>query len=138
MVANDAGMNTVVALGETMVVLRQSGPPGRPGVGQQFSLSIAGAEATVAIGLARLGHQVSWAGRVGQDRPGALIIETLRAAGVHTEHVVPDPEAPTGLMLRWQRTGERAAVDYYRSGSAGSRLTAADALAALDSGVEIL
>lgn len=131
-------MSEVVTLGETMAVLRQSGPPARPGIGGQFTLSVAGAEATVAIGLARLGHQVSWVGRVGRDRAGTLVVETLRSAGVGTGHVVTDPDAPTGMMLRWQRTGERAAVDYYRSASAGSRLTGQDVLAALSSQVRVL
>jgi hypothetical protein len=55
----------VVLLGETMAVLtaEQVAPLRHT---RSMSLSVAGSEATVAIGLARLGHGAVWIGRVGQ------------------------------------------------------------------------
>lgn len=59
-------MTEVVTLGETMGVVRTT-DVGRLRVGHPMSLSIAGAESNVAVGLSRLGHSVAWIGRVGRD-----------------------------------------------------------------------
>ncbi|GIM96674.1 sugar kinase [Paractinoplanes toevensis] len=93
-----------------------------------FSFGIGGAESNVAIGVARLGGESCWLGRVGPDATGALIKARLEAAGVRTIALADD--AFTGLMVRHRRSGEFAHVDYHRAGSAGSRLTPADIPAA--------
>ena len=41
-------------------------------------------------------------------------------------HAVIDPSAPTGLMIKERRTADATRVWYYRAGSAGSHLSAAD------------
>jgi len=79
----------------------------------------------VAIGLARLGHRVTWAGRVGADELGALVRDTLRGTGVDV-HAIPDPAHPTGLLVRSPRTPAATRVTYYRAGSAGAALAADD------------
>ncbi|MFE7843061.1 sugar kinase, partial [Streptomyces sp. NPDC057474] len=100
-----------------------------------LGLSVAGAESNVAIGLARLGHRVRWAGRVGADELGALVLRT-RAEGIDTEHVITDDTGrPTGLPLTELRLGTLTRVSYYRAGSA---VTPADVLPALASGSRIL
>ncbi|MFG2285594.1 sugar kinase [Streptomyces sp. NPDC048595] len=111
-------------MGETMVALRGSGPLR---LGGTMQVSIAGAESNVAIGLARLGHDVHWAGTVGDDEAGALVLRTLRAEGVEVSGAATDPGAPTGLLLFEPRLPEVTRVHYYRAGSAGSR-PAADAV----------
>ncbi|MFI1965833.1 sugar kinase [Streptomyces pathocidini] len=110
----------VLTFGETMVALRGSGPLK---LGGSMNVSIAGAESNVAIGLARLGHEVRWAGAVGDDEAGQLVLRTLRAEGVDVSGASLDPEAPTGLLLFEPRLPELTRVHYYRAGSAGSRLT---------------
>lgn len=112
-------MTDVLTFGEAMANLRGQGALR---LGGTFRLTVAGAESNVAIGLARLGHDVRWAGRVGDDETGALVTRTLRAEAVDTSFVTTDPEAPTGLMLLEHRTADLVRVDYYRKGSAGSRL----------------
>ncbi|MFD4480459.1 sugar kinase [Streptomyces sp. NPDC058471] len=112
----------VLTLGETMVALRGSGPLK---LGGSMDVSIAGAESNVAIGLARLGHATRWAGAVGDDEAGELVLRTLRAEGVDVSGATRDPGAPTGLILFEPRLPEVTRVHYYRAGSAGSRLTAA-------------
>ncbi|HVT69051.1 MAG TPA: sugar kinase, partial [Trebonia sp.] len=107
-------------------------------LGGSLELSVAGAEANVAIGLARLGHQAGWGGRVGADELGELIRRTLRAEGVDISGVLTDPSRPTGLMLAERRIGDLVRVMYYRAGSAGSQLSAADVLPALDEDVRLL
>ncbi|MFJ6566534.1 sugar kinase [Streptomyces sp. NPDC091292] len=109
----------VLTFGETMVALRGTGPLK---LGGSLNVSVAGAESNVAIGLARLGHPVRWAGAVGDDEAGELVLRTLRAEGVDLSGATRDSEAPTGLLLFEPRLPDVTRVHYYRSGSAGSRL----------------
>lgn len=82
----------------------------------------------MAVGVARLGGDATWLGRVGRDATGDLIERRLRTEGVRTLAIRDD--AFTGLMVRYRRTGELTHVDYHRAGSAGSRLSPADLPAA--------
>ncbi|WP_280890912.1 sugar kinase [Streptomyces sp. LBL] len=108
-------------------------------LGGSLGLSVAGAESNVAIGLARLGHRVRWAGRVGADELGALVLRTLRAEGVDIEYAITDDTGrPTGLLLTEPRLGTLTRVSYYRSGSAGSVVSPADVLPALAATPRIL
>ncbi len=125
----------VVTLGETMVSLR-TGTPLR--LGGAMTMTMAGAESNVAIGLARLGHAVRWGGRVGADEVGAFILRTLRAESVDVGTVAVDAGRPTGLMLAERRIADISRVSYYRAGSAGSALATADALACLAGNPRIL
>jgi len=125
----------VVTMGETMVSLR-TGTPLR--LGGSLSMTMAGAESNVAIGLARLGHSVRWGGRVGADEVGAYILRTLRAESVIVDTVVVDSQRPTGLMLAERRVADVSRVSYYRAGSAGSALSATDAAACLVEGPRVL
>lgn len=118
----------VVTLGETMVSLR-TGTPLR--LGGTMTMTMAGAESNVAIGLARLGHSVRWGGRVGADEVGTFILRTLRAESVAVDTVAVDATRPTGLMLAERRVADVSRVSYYRTGSSGSALTPADATACL-------
>ena len=118
----------VVTVGKTMVSLR-TGTPLR--LGGSMTMTMAGAESNVAIGLARLGHRVRWGGRVGADEVGAFILRTLRAESVAVDTVVVDPERPTALILAERRVADISRVSYYRGGSAGSALAPADAVACL-------
>jgi 2-dehydro-3-deoxygluconokinase len=84
-----------------------------------------GAEANVAIGLARLGVDVTWCGVVGNDPIGRRIIRQLRGEGVHLRHRV-DPSRFTGIVLKERPQAGRTSVTYYRAGSAGSTLAPVD------------
>lgn len=110
----------VFTFGETMVALR--GGPLRQG--GTMKVSVEGAESNVAIGLARLGHSVHWAGAVGEDEAGELVLRTLRNEGVGVSGAsLDDGGAPTGLMLAEPRPPALGRVRS-RAGSAGSRLKA--------------
>lgn len=119
----------VLTIGESMVAFRSVGPVAQ---GSTYVTRVAGAESNVAIGLARLGHSVAWAGRVGQDSFGRLILRELRAEGVDTTHAVVDCSRPTGLMFVEHRTADLTQVEYRRSGSAGSALRREDVEAAVE------
>jgi 2-dehydro-3-deoxygluconokinase len=96
---------------------------------------VAGAEANVIVGLARLGHQVAFIGRVGADPFGETIVRRLRGEGVDVSAVVFDPDASTGLLIRERRAIGPSEVMYYRAGSAGSRLDPSDVDAAAERGL---
>ncbi len=128
-------MTDVVTLGETMAAVRTDG---LLRLGGPAHWSIAGAESTVAIGLARLGHSARWIGRIGADEPGALVLRTLRAENVDTSLVRIDPDAPTGLILFETRVADTVRVNYYRGGSAGSQLSIEDVDGKLLPGTRIL
>ncbi|MDQ3391062.1 MAG: sugar kinase [Actinomycetota bacterium] len=91
-----------------------------------FEKSVGGAEVNVAIGLARLGCSVAWAGHVGADPLGREGLRTLRRHGVDTSGAKIDDDAPTGLYIKELSDSEDATAFYYRGGSAASRMTYAD------------
>jgi 2-dehydro-3-deoxygluconokinase len=115
----------VVTLGECLMALvaTEYGPLAEA---RSFSAHVAGAEANVVVGLARLGHTTAFIGRVGSDGFGTAIRRSLRGAGVGVDWLRVDPAAPTGILVRERRALGPAEVVYYRSGSAGSRLDASD------------
>lgn len=124
------GPPEVLTLGETMVLLcaPRIGPLRHA---RSLDVAIGGAESNAAVGLTRLGVRTAWIGRVGDDEFGRLVRATLAGEGVDVGHVVVDPGAPTGLMVKARRTSAATEVNYYRAGSAGSRLCAADVPAEL-------
>ncbi|WP_199487210.1 sugar kinase [Actinomadura spongiicola] len=115
----------LVTFGETMARLEN------PVVGpmrhaRALDLGVGGAESNTAIGLCRLGGTAAWFGRVGDDEFGRLITNVLAGEGVRLGHTVVDRSAPTALLFKERRAGTLTRVQYYRTGSAGSRLCPAD------------
>lgn len=116
----------VVTYGEALAVLAavESGPLAHA---QHFVRRAAGAELNVAIGLARLGFRVGWLSRLGGDALGRFILDTLAAEGVDASAVTVDASHPTALYLKSRTTdGTDPEIQYYRAGSAASRLSLAD------------
>jgi 2-dehydro-3-deoxygluconokinase len=124
----------VVTLGECLASL-VAATPGPLAEATAFERHIAGAEANVAVGLARLGHSVAYIGRVGADGFGTAIVRRLRGEGVDVGHVAVDPDAGTGIMIRERRALGAAEVLYHRARSAASRLTPDDIDRAVDDGL---
>lgn len=124
----------LLTLGESMVSLRSGGPLS---AGGSLSMHVAGAESNVAVGVARLGHGVSWAGVVGSDPHGQFIVRQLRSEGIGLHHR-EDASRSTGVMFLEQRTADVSRAYYYRSGSAGSTLGIPDVDAALRGGARVL
>jgi 2-dehydro-3-deoxygluconokinase len=122
-------VTTVVTLGEclTSFVALEGGPLPESST---FLRTVAGAEANVAVGLARLGHAVAFIGRVGGDGLGTGVLRRLRGEGVDVSHLARDERAATGVMIREVRAAGTSEVVYWRRGSAGSRLSAQDVRAA--------
>lgn len=124
----------LLTFGESMVSLRAGGPLSAGGT---LSMHVAGAESNVAVGVARLGHGVSWAGVVGSDPHGQFIVRQLRSEGIGLHHR-EDASRSTGVMFLEQRTADVSRAYYYRSGSAGSTFGMPDVDAALQGGARVL
>ncbi|HET6175162.1 MAG TPA: sugar kinase [Gaiellales bacterium] len=119
----------VVTLGEALVALVAD--EGRPlAAAGTFTPFVAGAEANVAMGLARLDRDVAFVGRVGADGLGQMVRTVLRGEGVDVRWLTDDPTAPTGALARDRRTFPPCEVVYLRRGSAASRLDENDIAAA--------
>jgi 2-dehydro-3-deoxygluconokinase len=125
----------VLTFGEAMVALRSEGPLAAGGT---LAPHVVGAESNLAVALARLGHSVRWASRLGVDPLGDLVLGRLRGEGVLVDHVVRDPDRPTGLMIVERRTADLTRVEYRRTGSAASALTPGDIDDALASGARVV
>lgn len=110
----------VVTFGETMALMLPTGSKGIE-YSPHLATSFGGAESNVAIGLARLGHQVGWFGRLGSDPLGRMILKKIRGEGVDVSKAVLADDAPTGLMFREVISG-KTSVYYYRHQSAASRM----------------
>jgi len=127
----------VVTIGETLATVR-SETVGALSVGSNLRLSFAGAESNVAIGLTRLGHHVRWTGCVGDDDLGRMVVRSLRGEGIDTSYVRVVNDAPTALLVKHQRMAHVSRVAYYRSGSAGARISTDLAVAAVADGPRLL
>lgn len=109
----------VITFGETMVLFNTS-YVGPLRYASQFEKTIGGAESNVAIGLARLGHQVSWMSRLGNDEFGLFVRNFVRGEGVDTSRVVFDDDHPTAVFFKERHAAKEPKVYYYRRGSAAS------------------
>ncbi|MGP4043216.1 sugar kinase [Streptomyces sp. 2A115] len=125
----------LVTVGEALAVLAAP-DPGPLALGTALRLGLAGAESNVAVAVSRLGGSATWIGRVSEDELGELILRELRAEGVTTA-VARDP-APTSLLLRERRTATHSRTRYYRTHTAGSRLSAEDIPEHLVAGAAVL
>ena len=124
----------LLTFGESMVSLRSAGPLS---AGGSLGMHVAGAESNVAVGVARLGHRVGWAGVVGADPHGEFILRQLRAEGIAVRHR-EDAGRSTGVMFLEQRTADVTRAFYYRAGSAGSTFSRDDVDAAFRHGARVL
>lgn len=116
----------VVTVGEAMAmfVAEQCGDLAAV---EHYTRRIAGAELNVAIGLARLGLNVGWVSRIGNDAFGRFTCQQLDLEGVDRRQVTQDDRFPTGFQLKSKvEDGSDPRVEYFRKGSAASHLSCAD------------
>jgi sugar/nucleoside kinase (ribokinase family) len=114
-----AEMLDLLTVGEPLICLSATG---RLAASRSLRKSIGGAEANVAIGLARLGLRAGYVSRVGGDPFGDEIVRTLRGEGVDVSRVQRSPQRPTGVMVKELRSPTDVRVHYYRAGSAATEL----------------
>jgi sugar/nucleoside kinase (ribokinase family) len=125
-------MQRILVVGEINVdvVLHGDTPPqpGREVLVDDCALTLGSASAICAMGLARLGNQVSFVSRVGADLWGDYCINVLHGGGVDTSHVRRDPLLKTGLTLSIASTTDRALVTYLGSIDAVAEADVTDSL----------
>jgi 2-dehydro-3-deoxygluconokinase len=118
-------MKRVLCLGELLLRL---GAPGRELLLQSPTLDvhIGGAEANVAIGLARLGHSVAMASRVPDNALGEAATGFIRRHNVHAS-AISTGQGRMGLYFLAAGAGLRPSnIIYDREGSAFALATAGD------------
>ena len=67
-----------------------------------------GAPANVAVGIARLGGESAFIGRVGKDPLGEFMLQTLQQENVQTSHMILDPQQHTSTVVVGLDNGERS------------------------------
>lgn len=80
-------------------------------IGKSFGRFPGGKGANQAVAAARLGAQVTMAGKLGQDVFGDQMLAALQAEGVNTDHILRDEEAPTGVgSITLDKTGNNRII----------------------------
>lgn len=98
--------------------------PGQTVMGRDVQLFHGGKGANQAMGIARLGHPVRMAGRLGDDAASTRLRAGLRAGGVDVRHVAATRRTPSGMaLICTDRRGENSIVV---SPGANARLTPLD------------
>lgn len=119
-------MGEVILVGEPMALLIADEPGNLEDI-QHFTRSMSGAEVNVAIGLKRLGHQVEYMTRVGDDPFGKYIKQSLEENKIGTSYVSFDDEYQTGIQLKnYVLDGSDPYAPYYRKNSAASHISKED------------
>ena len=103
----------VVGSANMDLVVRADRAPraGETVVGEDFTLAPGGKGANQAVAAARLGAEVVFIARVGDDDFGRRNLENYRREGIDTSHITVDPEAPSGVaLIVVERGGENRIV----------------------------
>ena len=99
----------VTCLGEALIDFVATTPDVTVGEAEGFVKAPGGAPANVAVGVARLGGNVAFLGKVGEDPFGRFLEKTFSDAGVDTGGMRFSPEHRTSLaFVSRQKDGERS------------------------------
>ncbi len=118
-------MGTVLTIGEAMGLLIAD-KPGDLAEVEQFSRHVCGAELNYAVGMARLGHDVSYISKVGGDPFGRSIRAFLKDNGIPTDYVQTDEAHMTGFQMKERVLEGDPAVANIRKYTAFSFMTPDD------------
>ncbi|WP_394849238.1 carbohydrate kinase family protein [Pendulispora brunnea] len=113
-------MKKVLVAGEINVDLVLRGCPIFPAPGKEvvvddLGMVLGSASAICAMGLARLGTPVAFAGKVGDDAWGSFCTETMGRAGVDIARIVAEPGLKTGVTVAISGPSDRALVTFLGS-----------------------
>lgn len=118
-------MRTIVCFGEALIDFFAQ-PVTTPDTPRTFVQHAGGAPANVAVAAARLGAPAQFIGAFGADMFGDFLLESLRAAGVGTDHAVRTGDARTALaFVALDHEGERN-FSFYRPPAADLLFQASD------------
>ncbi len=114
----------VICLGRAAVDLYGEQPGADLESTSHFSKYLGGSAANIAVGCARLGLQTGLLSCVGAEPMGQFVIHSLADAGVHTRHIVRDPQRLTGLVLLALHDTRHVPHLFYRQDCADMALSA--------------
>jgi len=114
-------MSDVLLIGEPMGIFTASDYGDLTEV-QSYNRGVSGAEANVSIGLARLGIDVDFVTRVGDDPFGKYIINYLKEENVGINYAEIDEANRTGLQLKEKVERGDPKTAYFRRDTAFQRL----------------
>ncbi len=111
----------VVALGELLIDFTENGmsAQGNP----VFEANPGGAPCNVLSMLAKLGHQVSFIGKVGNDMFGTQLEKAIAEVGIDTSGLLKDDEVHTTLAFVHTLDGGDRDFSFYRKPGADMMLT---------------
>lgn len=115
-------MGKVLLIGEPMVLFTSLDYGSFDEV-QDYHMSVCGAELNVAIGLKRLGHEVSYMSAVGNDRFGRQIIRFVENNGIDSSLIKIADSERTGFMFKGKTNSGDPQIEYCRAGSAASKMS---------------
>lgn len=93
---------------------------------ENYTLSTAGAELNVAIGVSRLNRRATYLTKLGNDPFGRLIVNTLKKNQIGTEFITFAKENATGFMMKNKVSEGDPEIFYMRKNSAASTLSKED------------
>ena len=106
-----------------MFIAREVGPLDNV---REWDFATCGAELNVAIGLSRLGHEVGYMTKLGNDPFGKRIADNMLENGISTDLIKYTDERFTGFLLKSKVLEGDPKVFYFRRNSASSTLNGAD------------
>ena len=91
----------VVGSSNTDMILRcdRLPKPGETVLGSRFSIAGGGKGANQAVAAARLGADVTFVARLGQDWMGDQAVASYRTEGIHCDYITRDDAVPSGVAL---------------------------------------
>jgi ribokinase len=94
---------------DMVIKLKTLPEPGETVIGGEFIMAAGGKGANQAVAAARLGGEVTFMARVGQDMFGRQAIQDLQKEGINTDYIVEDDNDPSGVALIFvDRKGENS------------------------------
>lgn len=118
-------MCEILTLGEPMALFLAN-QKGELDKIEEFTKLVAGAEVNFAIGMARLGHEVAYITKLGEDPFGKYINRFLLENSIDTRYVTYDAGHFTGFQLKSKVEAGDPEVFYFRRHSAASHLQTED------------
>ncbi|WP_067142441.1 sugar kinase [Oceanivirga salmonicida] len=114
-------MKKILLLGEAMCLLICK-EYGLLEDAEKFERGISGAELNVAIGLKRLGYDIEYVTKLGNDPFGKNILKFLKKEKVGTKYIKFDEENKTGIQLKSKTKKGDPDIYYFRKNSAASTI----------------
>lgn len=116
-------MPKALCIGELLIDFVSTTPDVTLAAAPGFVKAPGGAPANVAVGLAKLGIDAGFIGKVGADAFGDFLRETLAQSRVNTDSLIADATARTTLAFVATRSDGMKDITFYRHPGADIRLS---------------